>query len=120
VDAEVEQGRGFILSPRKYGRSWCVGADRACPICAWQCQRWGKLSLEQARGKCLVRLPSVLFLLERKRTKKFKRDRSGTIIQLGVSSDELAFGRAFISKVLRTETPLRAITRFLEALNFSI
>jgi hypothetical protein len=34
-DAEVDQGRGFILSPREYGRSWCVGADRARPHCVW-------------------------------------------------------------------------------------
>jgi hypothetical protein len=79
ADAEVDQGRGFILSPRKYGRSWCVGADRARPQSAWRCQGWGKLSLEQARGKCLARLPSVLFLLERKRTKKFKRVRTDTV-----------------------------------------
>jgi hypothetical protein len=56
-----------------------VGADRARPHCGWQSQGRGKLSLEQARGKCLVRLSSVLFLLERKRTKKFKRVRTDTV-----------------------------------------
>jgi hypothetical protein len=79
ADAEVDQGRGCILSQRKNGRSWCVGADRARPRCAWQCEGRGKLSMEQAGGKCLARLPSVLFLLERKRTKKFKRVRTDTV-----------------------------------------
>jgi hypothetical protein len=60
------------------------------------------------------------FFLDKKSNKKVKRVRCGTFRGNKISYAELAIGRDYYWKSLRFETPLRAIIRFLEALNFSL
>jgi hypothetical protein len=63
---------------------------------------------------------AFLFLLERKRNKKFKRVRKGGCLFLKCPITNSRLGETLKSKDLRLDTMLRAITRFLEALYFSM
>jgi hypothetical protein len=109
-----------IRRPRKYGRNWWCGCGSGASPCGWQCHGWGKLSPEQAGGKCLARLSSVLFLFGKKKNQKVQASSMRHRLLFEVSSDELAFGRVYTTKDLRSETALRVISGFLGALNFSM
>ena len=70
---------------------------------------------------CLLQLFSyLLFFLTKKVTKKSRRFDGEHSCSSKFSSDESPVGTVFYSKVFNSVNPLRAVIRFLKALNFSL